>query len=256
MEEESSNHDNTEAECLPYKVVDYRREKKKGVVASSLQELIFRGQEKLGLDNGEEVTVVLEQDGTEVDDEDYFATLERNTSLMLLSGQQRWLPPGKLPRLTSDQLDGIGDGTGCDIGEGELLELVERLHRDIGLISLLGSRELELLSEMEPEEVVLLGLGLGSGISTGGVQCPDIAFLEHLKEASGRFLAEKRQASEAMHLLRLYHRASVAGSQVIMDELDGGGDGDGGGGDSGDTLSSRCHRPASIQPASKKERVN
>ncbi|KAG8234287.1 hypothetical protein J437_LFUL015012 [Ladona fulva] len=99
MDEESSNLDDTTPECLPYKVVDYRREKKKGIVASSLQELKFRGREKLGLDNDATVTVVLEQDGTEVDDEDYFATLERNTSLMLLSGQQRWLPPGKMPSL-------------------------------------------------------------------------------------------------------------------------------------------------------------
>lgn len=42
--------------------------------------------------------VVLEQDGTEVDEEDYFSTLERNTSLMLLAPNEKWVPPGRTQR--------------------------------------------------------------------------------------------------------------------------------------------------------------
>lgn len=43
--------------------------------------------------------VVLEQDGTEVDEEDYFSTLERNTSLMLLKTNEKWGPAGRVHRL-------------------------------------------------------------------------------------------------------------------------------------------------------------
>lgn len=59
----------------------------------------FLAKEKLGL-NGEAVKVVLEQDGTEVDEEDYFSTLERNTSLMLLAPNEKWCPPGRAHRYT------------------------------------------------------------------------------------------------------------------------------------------------------------
>lgn len=41
------------------------------------------------------VKIVLDMDGTEVDDEEYFDTLESNTVLMLLIDSQRWLMHGK-----------------------------------------------------------------------------------------------------------------------------------------------------------------
>ena len=48
--------------------------------------------EKLGCVPGQEVYLVLEEDGTEVDDDDYFQTLEPNTCLMLLYSGERWSP--------------------------------------------------------------------------------------------------------------------------------------------------------------------
>jgi DNA fragmentation factor alpha subunit len=118
---------------IPFKVVDLTREKRKGVVAATLQDLITRGKmlpvllidilvnhdnllqkcacmlnviasmlllarDKMDLPEDIPVKVVLEQDGTEVDDDEYFSTMERNTTLMILINDQRWLPPGKLPR--------------------------------------------------------------------------------------------------------------------------------------------------------------
>jgi len=53
----------------------------------------------MGLPTDVPVKVVLEQDGTEIDDDEYFNTMERNTTLMILINDQKWLPPGKLPRL-------------------------------------------------------------------------------------------------------------------------------------------------------------
>ena len=40
------------------------------------------------------VYVVLEEDGTEVDEEEYFQTLPANTLLMLLFAGDRWSPFG------------------------------------------------------------------------------------------------------------------------------------------------------------------
>jgi hypothetical protein len=36
--------------------------------------------------------ICLEQDGTEVDDEEYFATLEGGTALMVLTESEQWMP--------------------------------------------------------------------------------------------------------------------------------------------------------------------
>jgi len=47
------------------------------------------------VENDDQVKLVLDMDGTEVDDEEYFATLESNTVLMLLTKNQRWIIPGK-----------------------------------------------------------------------------------------------------------------------------------------------------------------
>ena len=76
----------------PYKVMDRTRRVKMGLVASSLEELTLTSRRKLDYPGDKEVVVVLEEDGTVVDEEDYFQTLEFNTCLMLLHPGERWSP--------------------------------------------------------------------------------------------------------------------------------------------------------------------
>ena len=73
-----------------YKVWNSTRTLKKSLVASSLKELRTKGSEKLGYD--EPMTVVLEEDGTIVEDEDYFELLEANTTFILLTDGETWKP--------------------------------------------------------------------------------------------------------------------------------------------------------------------
>lgn len=49
-------------------------------------------QQKLNINENEPVKVVLESDGTEIDEEDYFETLESNTLIMILKSDQKWVP--------------------------------------------------------------------------------------------------------------------------------------------------------------------
>ena len=49
-------------------------------------------REKFEIEEWMEVYLVLEEDGTEVDDEEYFQTIEANTMLMLLSKDDIWSP--------------------------------------------------------------------------------------------------------------------------------------------------------------------
>ena len=58
------------------------------------------GKEKLTLPASEEVRVVLESDGTEVDEEDYFTFLPYNTTMMILRQGEHWRPPGAGNSLT------------------------------------------------------------------------------------------------------------------------------------------------------------
>lgn len=42
------------------------------------------------LDINETIKVVLESDGTEIDEDDYFDTLEKNTLIMILKPNEKW----------------------------------------------------------------------------------------------------------------------------------------------------------------------
>lgn len=170
----------------PFKITDSKRENRKGVVANTLDDLTSKVLEKLQIpeNNDLKITVVLEADGTEIDDDEYFATLEANTSLMILIGEQKWLPPGPPCNFKVDQTDG-------GKVEPELANLVGKLKHNLCHVSLLRGPDLELLSDMDPE-------------SLDDITLLDKIFLEQLKEASGRYLSEKRQAQDALDLLRLY----------------------------------------------------
>ena len=61
-------------------------------MASCLEELVQTSRTKLQYPDTKDVQVVLEEDGTEVDDDEYFQTLEPNTTLMLLYQEDRWSP--------------------------------------------------------------------------------------------------------------------------------------------------------------------
>lgn len=77
----------TEANILTFRtrfsfqIKDVTRQIKKAVVASNLQELQKKSSEKFG--KAEAPQIHLDSDGTEIDDEDYFQTLEPNTELVI-----------------------------------------------------------------------------------------------------------------------------------------------------------------------------
>ncbi|CAG7817799.1 unnamed protein product [Allacma fusca] len=78
----------------PFKVWDSCRNCRKALVVSSLEELIVRGREKLSIGCIENVRAVLEADGTQVDDSEYFRSLPDNTVFLLLRNGEKWAPAG------------------------------------------------------------------------------------------------------------------------------------------------------------------
>ncbi|XP_058798593.1 DNA fragmentation factor subunit alpha-like isoform X2 [Phymastichus coffea] len=162
-----------------YKLVDHNRENKKGITASSFKELIYIARTRFEIPIHMQMMIVLEQDGTEIDDEDYFATLESNTILMILQNNQKWTPV----KLTKSKPQLIVVDDTIDHGLRHQQEQEKN-------VSLLNETELEMLSDMNPDSVADI--------------ISDKSFLEQLKEASSRFLAKKRHAQESMALLCMY----------------------------------------------------
>ena len=54
--------------------------------------LIILGKETVGYSEDEEVYAVLEEDGTEVDEEEYFHLLPARTRLIVMSCKEIWSP--------------------------------------------------------------------------------------------------------------------------------------------------------------------
>ncbi|NWR71811.1 CIDEA protein, partial [Centropus unirufus] len=73
----------------PFRVSNASRSSRKGIVASSLKELIAKTLDAF-LISARVVTLVLEEDGTVVDTEDFFNSLADNTHFMVLEKGQKW----------------------------------------------------------------------------------------------------------------------------------------------------------------------
>lgn len=52
------------------------------------------GKEKLNIALNESVKLVLETDGTQIEDPEYFKTLPNNTTVLLLRNDEFWYPAG------------------------------------------------------------------------------------------------------------------------------------------------------------------
>lgn len=75
----------------PFRVCDHKRTTRKGLTAATYAELLDKASETLLLHSV--LTLVLEEDGTSVESEDFFQMLEDDTCLMALEPGQRWHPP-------------------------------------------------------------------------------------------------------------------------------------------------------------------
>ena len=74
----------------PFRVCDHKRTTRKGLTAATRQELLDKATEALLLSGM--LTLVLEEDGTAVESEDFFQLLEDDTCLMVLECGQSWSP--------------------------------------------------------------------------------------------------------------------------------------------------------------------
>ncbi|KAG9485932.1 hypothetical protein GDO78_008818 [Eleutherodactylus coqui] len=74
----------------PFRVCSHDRSVRKGVIAGSLRELIAKAMDAFFLTGI--VTLVLEDDGTVLDSEEFFDTIEDGSVIMVLERGKKWSP--------------------------------------------------------------------------------------------------------------------------------------------------------------------
>ena len=69
----------------PFRLTDSTKTLRKGVVSSCLDELLFQAKMKMNIDPQVKVSLVLEEDETEVDNEEFFQTLKDHAVLVVIT---------------------------------------------------------------------------------------------------------------------------------------------------------------------------
>ncbi|KAG9356080.1 hypothetical protein JZ751_000924 [Albula glossodonta] len=94
------------AQPRPFKVSTAERYQRKGVMATSLSDLLDKSASAFLL-TCQFLTLVLEVDGTAVDTEDFFQSLPANTQLVVLEKGQKWTGAQGVARAKTPQRNGM-----------------------------------------------------------------------------------------------------------------------------------------------------
>ncbi|XP_078094794.1 DNA fragmentation factor subunit alpha [Mustelus asterias] len=198
---------------FPYKLCASDRLKTFGVVVTSLEDLIAKGAKKLGLEKcgaQQAYTVVLENDGTIVEDEDYFMSLPENTRFMILGPSQKWTPVNEEIKISSgtkvdDEVDGDGSVDRGDCPEWKVL--AKLLRQSFACIITMSESDLQALIDAPTTE---LAKELGETSQR----------TEAIQDSLQRALDNREEQREAKELLKLYKNVFQNDGSEAADEPD------------------------------------
>ncbi|XP_063320502.1 DNA fragmentation factor subunit alpha [Pelmatolapia mariae] len=179
----------------PCKVCNFTRQKTHGLVALSIDELKEKGRQCLGFNSSDSVTVVLENDGTVVEDQAYFLCLPSNTKFMLLNDKERWSPPCRIDGGTAwmarDSVMLETDTVDSSSTVAPWYELAQQLKQDLTSIILMSEADLQTLVDAPcPELASALGFQEKKA--------------QELQETLQRVLDRREQERQSKELLQLY----------------------------------------------------
>ncbi|KAM9706909.1 DNA fragmentation factor subunit alpha [Dama dama] len=165
-----------------------------GVAASCLEELRDKACDILAIDKSlAPVTLVLAEDGTIVDDDDYFLCLPANTKFVVLAGNEKWThnSDGGTAWITQESFD--RDETDSGVGM-KWKNVARQLKEDLSSIILLSEEELQMLIDVPCSE---LAQELGqSHVAVQGLQ-----------NTLQQVLDQREEARQSRQLLELYLQA-------------------------------------------------
>ncbi|KAJ3587154.1 hypothetical protein NHX12_013544, partial [Muraenolepis orangiensis] len=203
----------------PCKVCNFKRQHSYGLVVHSLQQLKIKGSESLGLGAEAPVSVVLEQDGTIVEDEIYFLCLPSNTKFMLLGDKETWRPvrriEGGTAWMTRDSMLIEVDSVDGSISEVERWWLLaQQLKQDLASIITMSEVDLQTLVDIPCTQ-------LASALDFKESKT------QNLQETLQRVLDRKEEERQSKELLQLYLKAvEKEDSQEAQASRQGAGDTD------------------------------
>ncbi|XP_029290772.1 DNA fragmentation factor subunit alpha [Cottoperca gobio] len=187
----------------PCKVCNFTRQKSYGLVVPSLDELKTKGCEFLGFSPAEPVTVVLEDDGTIVQDQAYFLCLPLNTKFMLLHQKEAWSPGRRMDGGTAWmardsmllEFDTVEvDTVDASSAAAPWWDLAQQLKQDLASIILMSEAHLQTLVDApSPELASALGFQEKKA--------------EDLQETLQRVLDRREEERQSKELLQLYLKA-------------------------------------------------
>ncbi|KAM9344238.1 LOW QUALITY PROTEIN: DNA fragmentation factor subunit alpha [Pholidichthys leucotaenia] len=180
----------------PCTACNFKRQKSYGLVVTSLDELKKQGSGSLGFSPSELVTVVLESDGTIVEDQSYFLCLPANTKFMLLREKETWSPvrrtDGGTAWMARDSYELETDAV--DFSSTAWLDLAEQMKQDLSSIILMSEADLQNLVDAPCLE-------LASALGFQEKKAKD------LQGTLQRFLDRKEQERQSKELLELFVKA-------------------------------------------------
>ncbi|XP_078281219.1 DNA fragmentation factor subunit alpha [Rhinoraja longicauda] len=135
----------------PCKVVGSNRQETFGVVAASLRDLKDTGLKKLKLGKAAQQSciVVLEEDGTIVDDEKYFAHMPQDTKFMILGTGEKWVPNDKIVFGSSKWVDSVDSGQ----SPSNWKTLANQLENSFAHIITMSDGDLQTLIDVKPADL-------------------------------------------------------------------------------------------------------
>nr|XP_046253237.1 DNA fragmentation factor subunit alpha [Scatophagus argus] len=182
----------------PCRVCNFTRQKSYGLVVPSLDELKVKGCEFLGFSPSDPVTVVLEDDGTIVEDEAYFLCLPLNTKFMLLHEKESWSPIRRMDGGTAwmirDSVVLETDTVDSSMVEAPWWDLAQQLKLDLASIILMSESDLQTLVDAPCP-------GLASAMGLQEKKAED------LQETLQRVLDRREEERQSKELLQLYLKA-------------------------------------------------
>ncbi|XP_054435737.1 DNA fragmentation factor subunit alpha [Pteronotus mesoamericanus] len=166
-----------------------------GVAASCLEDLKRKAYDILAIDKSlAPVTLVLAEDGTIVDDDDYFLCLPCNTKFVALAGNEKWAysnSDGGTAWLSQESMD--VDET--DSGAGLRWKNVARqLKEDLASIILLSEEDLQVLIDVPCSDLAR-------------ELCQSCVTVQGLQNTLQQVLDQREEARQSKQLLELYLQA-------------------------------------------------
>ncbi|XP_029974722.1 DNA fragmentation factor subunit alpha [Salarias fasciatus] len=182
----------------PCKVCNFTRQKSYGLVVPSLDELKQKGCEFLGYNPSSPVTLVLDNDGTIVEDESYFLCLPTNTKFMLLQEKETWSPArtfeGGTVWMARDSMMLESDAVDTSSTASPFWYLAQQLKQDLASIILMSEADLQSLVDAPCPE-------LASALGFPEKKAAD------LQETLQSVLDRREEERQSRELLQLYINA-------------------------------------------------